>query len=167
MSPLIWIAVALSVVLSLQAAYTLYIMLYTWDEPEAYERARAPERFRPPTLSFTVLLPARHEEEVIQHTIERVVRANYPAELIEALVICEAGDTGTIAKAEEKVAELAAQGWRNARVVTFSDGPINKPHGLNVGLRRSSNQVVTIFDAEDEIHPDIFNIVNTVMLDEG
>src|SRR2546422_228662 len=50
-------------------------------------------------------------------------------------------------------------------VETFATLPINKPHGLNVGLHRTSNQVVTIFDAEDDIDPNIFNIVNTVMVE--
>ena len=160
-------ALIFSVLLSVQAAYTVYIMLYTWDQPEAYEKAKAPSQFRPPELSFTVLLPARHEEDVIQDTIQRVVQANYPAHLIEVLVICEISDEGTIGKAQEKIEELARRGIDNVRLVIFDDKPINKPHGLNHGLRKSSNQVVTIFDAEDEIHPDIFNIVNTVMLNEG
>ncbi len=159
-------AVALSLLLTFQSVYTLYIMLYTWDQPEASRRAKAPTRFLPPRLSFTVMLPARHEEEVIQTTIERVVRANYPQSLLEVVVICSADDTGTIAKAQQKRAQLHRQGVDNVRVVAFKNGPINKPHGLNVGLRSTHNEVVTIFDAEDDIHPDIFNVVNTVLLEE-
>jgi len=52
------------------------------------------------------------------------------------------------------------------RVLAFKNRPINKPHGLNVGLRSTRNEVVTIFDAEDDIHPDIFNVINTVLLNE-
>ncbi len=159
-------AVALSILLTIQSVYTLYIMVYTWDRPEAYQKAKAPARFRPPQKSFTVMLPARHEEEVIQTTIERVVRAHYPLSLLEVRVICSADDTGTIAKAQQKIAQLHRQGVENVRVVVFNHLPINKPHGLNVGLRSTRNEVVTIFDAEDDIHPDIFNVVNTVMLDE-
>ncbi|MHB0868801.1 MAG: glycosyltransferase [Chloroflexota bacterium] len=157
----------LSILLTLQAAHTAYIMIYTWDRPEAYRRSRAPETFRVPQKSFTVLLPARHEEEVIQDTIDRVVRARYPGSLMEVLVICEHTDHGTIAKVEEKIAQLRGEGITNAWLEQFDDLPINKPHGLNKGLSKSSNEVVTIFDAEDEIHPEIFNIVNTVMLEEG
>ena len=51
----------LSVLLTIQSAYTLYLMLYTWDRPEAYARAKAPDRFVPPQKAFTVMLPARHE----------------------------------------------------------------------------------------------------------
>ncbi len=159
-------AVVLSILLTIQSVYTLYIMLYTWDRPEAYQKAKAPERFLPPQKSFTVMLPARHEEDVIQSTIERVIRANYPLSLLEVVVICSIDDTGTIAKAQQKIAQLHRKGVDNVRVVAFKNKPINKPHGLNVGLRTTRNEIVTIFDAEDDIHPDIFNVVNTVMLEE-
>ncbi len=159
-------ALVFSILVTIQAAYTVYLMVYTWDQPEAYAASAAPRTFEPPAVSFTVLLPARHEEEVIKQTITRVVTANYPSELLQTMVICEAGDTGTIARAQEKVDELTQQGAYNVRVVTFDDRPINKPHGLNVGFSQATGDVVTIFDAEDEIHPDIFNIVNTVMTRE-
>jgi glycosyltransferase XagB len=147
--------------------YTLYLMLYTWDQPDVYDQAQAPTEFLPPAISFTVMLPARHEEDVIASTVERVARANYPLELLEVVVICAADDVGTITEAQRKIDELRAQRQANLRVLTFSDKPINKPHGLNVGFRSTANQVVTIFDSEDDIHPDIFNIVNTVMQRES
>lgn len=156
-------SMTLSLLLTLQAAYTLYLMIYTWDQPDARRMAQAPRRFRTPQKSFTVMLPARHEEEVIQSTIERIVSADYPLALLEVVVICSVDDTGTITRAQEKIAELRQSGIDNVRVLTFHDKPINKPHGLNVGLARTHNEVVTIFDAEDDIHPDIFNVVNTVM----
>jgi cellulose synthase/poly-beta-1,6-N-acetylglucosamine synthase-like glycosyltransferase len=157
-------SLALSLLLTLQSAYTLYLMLYTWDLPEAYRMAQAPTRFLPPQKSFTVLLPCRHEEDVIQSTIERVVRARYPLALLEVVVICSPDDTGTIAKAQQKIEYLRKRGVGCVRVIAYRGTPINKPHGLNVGLRTTRNDVVTIFDAEDDIHPDIFNVVNTLMV---
>src|SRR5258708_38829497 len=159
-------AVTLSLLLTIQSVYTLYIMLYTWARPQPCRGDNAPALFRPPQKSFTVMLPARHEEEVIQTTIERVVRAHYPLSLLEVAVICSADDTGTIAKAQQRIAQLRGRGVENVSVITFNNRPINKPHGLNVGLRSTQNEVVTIFDAEDDIHPDICNVFNTVMLDE-
>lgn len=166
MSILLLCALLFSAVVTVQACYTLYMMIYTWDRPEAYEKSKAPSVFREAKKSFTVLLPARHEEEVIQDTIERVVTTNYPKELVETVVICEDGDKGTIEKAEQKIAYLKKQGIHNTSLVIFNDRPINKPHGLNKGFAQTKNEVITIFDAEDEIHPDILNIVNTVMLEE-
>jgi cellulose synthase/poly-beta-1,6-N-acetylglucosamine synthase-like glycosyltransferase len=156
----------LSLILTIQAIYTLYIMLYTWDQPEAYKKAKAPARFLKPQKSFTVMLPVRHEEDVIQSTIERVVRSNYPLSLLEVVVICSPDDSGTSAKAQQKIAQLRRQGIDNVRVIAYKGKPINKPHGLNACLRVTRNELVTIFDAEDDIHPDIFNVINTVFLKE-
>jgi cellulose synthase/poly-beta-1,6-N-acetylglucosamine synthase-like glycosyltransferase len=156
--------VLVSLLVTVQSAHTLYLTLYTWDRPPA--EARAPDKFKPARLSFTVMLPARHEEEVIQATIGRVAESNYPPNLIQVLVICRADDQGTIDKAEEKIRELRQRGLRNVEMVVFHDEPINKPHGLNAALPHAVKDVLTIFDAEDDIHPDIFNVVNTVMEEE-
>jgi len=71
-------------------------MLYAWEDEEKHLRNRAPRAFQQPRYSFTILLPARHEEAVIQETIERVVDLKYPHELVQVLVIIESGDSGTI-----------------------------------------------------------------------
>lgn len=156
--------VVFSVLVTIQSAHALYLTLYTWDRPQS--APHGPDSFRPPRLSFTVMLPARHEEAVIAATIGRVARANYPAELIQILVICSADDVGTIGKAKEKLNELRKEGIGNVSIVVFNNGPVNKPHGLNCGLQLATEDVVTVFDAEDDIHTDIFNVVNTIMLQD-
>jgi glycosyltransferase XagB len=158
--------VMISILLTAQAAHALYLMIYTWDQPEAEALARAPEPLVAPQLSFTAIVPARHEEEVIQTTINQAVRTNYPAELVQVLVVCSADDTGTIDRAQQKIDRLRAEGIDNAELIVFDDGPVNKPHGLNKALAKAVGEVVTVFDAEDEIPPEIFNIVNTVMVTE-
>ena len=50
---------------------------------------------------------------------------------------------GTIAEARRAISELGAT---NAGVLSFMAGPINKPSGLNAGLRHTSFEVVTVFD---------------------
>ncbi|GAB3857514.1 glycosyltransferase family protein [Dactylosporangium cerinum] len=156
----------ISLVLTVQAAHALYLMIYTWDRPEAGDRARVPDRRATPALSFTAILPARHEEEVIQHTIARAASADYPPHLVQILVVCSADDVGTIEQAQAQVNRLRAMGRTNVEVVVFDDGPINKPHGLNTALRYATNDVVAIFDAEDEVQPQLFDIVNTIMSEE-
>jgi cellulose synthase/poly-beta-1,6-N-acetylglucosamine synthase-like glycosyltransferase len=156
-----------SMLLTAQSAYSAALTLYAWEDDEKLQKNRVPQTFEPPCRHFTLLLPARHEEAVIQDTIQRLVDLNYPRELVQILVVIETGDAGTIAKVESKLAALREQGVDNVRLLTFDDPPINKPHGLNVGLRAATGDVVTIFDAEDEPHPDILNVVNTVMVREG
>ena len=159
--------VILSLLLTVQSAYSTALMLYVWEDRRKFERNRAPSTFEAPDQRFTLLLPARHEEDVIQDTIQRVVDLRYPAALVQVLVIIEAGDGGTIAKVREKLAELSRAGIRHVRLLVFSEPPINKPHGLNIGLRAATGDIVTIFDSEDEPHPDLLNIVNTVVTREG
>ncbi len=82
---------------------------------------------------------------------------------MQIMAICREDDPGTIAEAQAKIRELRDP---NVQLVIFNDKPINKPHGLNLALQVSRGDVVTIFDAEDEPHPDILNIINTTMLNE-
>ena len=156
--------VTFSVVVTFQSAHVLYMTMYTYNIPPS--DSGAPEHFQPPRLSFTVMLPARHEEPVIGTTIGRVAQANYPPGLLQILVVCAADDQGTIAKAQEKITELGRRGARNVSLVVFHDGPINKPHGLNAALAHADKDIIAIFDAEDDVHPDVFNLVNTVMVNE-
>lgn len=152
---------AFSLVLTIQGIFTLVWMLYAWEDPKDVEKHKSPKKFIKPRLSFTALLPARHEEKVIKDTIKAVNGINYPNHLKEVLVLCREDDQGTIKKAQEAIEEL---GQKNIRLIVFNSFPINKPHGLNYGLKEAKNGVITIFDAEDEPHPDIYNIVNTVMI---
>jgi glycosyltransferase XagB len=146
-----------------QAVFDIRLRLFIWEAPEHAWLNRAPTVYRPAHLSFTILLPARHEEHVYQTTIQKVYNLNYPKELMQIIAICREDDPGTIAEARTKIDEL---GDPNVQLLVFNDQPINKPHGLNLGLRVAHGDVVTIFDAEDEPHPDILNIINTTMLNE-
>ena len=155
-----------SLLLAAQSSYSAALMLYAWQDEARQHKAQVPTTYKRPRIHFTILLPARHEEAVIQDTIQRVVDLNYPHELVQVLVVIESGDHGTIGKVNQKLNQLHAQGIYNVELITFSDKPINKPHGLNLGLKQAVGNVVTIFDAEDEPHPDILQVVNTIITRE-
>lgn len=164
---LLGLVVLVSILLSVQAAYALYMMVYAWRKPDLDDLGRAPDQLAAPALSFTAIVPARHEEAVIARTLDRVVHSNYPAQLLQVIVVCSADDDGTIDQTARRIADLKANGITSVRLVVFDDGPISKPHALNYALQYAKADVVAVFDAEDEIHPDIVNIVNTVMVNEG
>jgi cellulose synthase/poly-beta-1,6-N-acetylglucosamine synthase-like glycosyltransferase len=158
---------AASLVLTVLAGYTISLMLYAWEDEGRHQYSRAPATFEPAQLRFTILLPARHEEAVIQDTIQRVVDLEYPRHLVQILVVVEAGDAGTIGQIRAWLDRSDNRDQGQLRLLTFDDPPINKPHGLNVGLAQATGDVVTIFDAEDEPHPRILHVVNTVMQREA
>ncbi|MCL5257381.1 MAG: glycosyltransferase [Chloroflexi bacterium] len=150
----------LSAAMSAQSVFRLYMMLYAWRDPDQLLESQEPQSYPAPQKSFTALLPARHEERVIQQTIQRVYDSIYPKDLLEIIVICESGDTGTIDKVNEKIAQMGNPA--NVRLEIFEDRPINKPHGLNKGLAVAKNEIVVVFDAEDEPHAKIFLAANAV-----
>ncbi len=151
----------LIVVMTAQALFNIRLRLFIWEKPEHAWLNHAPSVYREPRLSFSILLPARHEERVYRETLEKVYHLHYPKALLQLIAICREDDAGTIAEAR---AAIAALGDPHIQLLIFNDQPINKPHGLNLGLRIAHGDVVTIFDAEDEPHPDILNIINTAML---
>jgi len=151
-------------VVTAQSLFNLHMRLFIWEDPKRALLNKIPTDFAPPKLSFSVLLPARNEESVIAGTIDQICKANYPRELLEVFVICDISDTGTITTVREKLRE---PGTEHVSLIVFADQPVNKPHGLNKGLQAARNDVVTIFDAEDEPHADIFNVINTTMMHEN
>jgi cellulose synthase/poly-beta-1,6-N-acetylglucosamine synthase-like glycosyltransferase len=158
--------VVVSLLLSAHGTHTLYLMIYTWSQPATQALIKAPAKRAQPELSFTTIVPARHEEEVIQTTIDRAAGVDYPAHLLQVLVVCAIDDVGTIHQVNQKIDDLRQRTGCDVELVVFDDGPINKPHGLNCALRHARGDVVAIFDAEDEIHPQIISIINTIMVVE-
>ncbi len=57
-------------------------------------------------------------------------------------------------------------GSKRVRLITFSGTPINKPRALNIGLAVAHHKMVGVFDAEDDVDPQLFNSVNTVVIKE-
>jgi glycosyltransferase XagB len=154
---------AVALVLLLHALFSLALMLYAWERPERLQTVAGPTTFLEPQLSFSVLLPARGEEVVIGDTIARVWGADYPKDLLEIVVICQRDDPRTIAAARRAIQALDDA---RIRVEIYDEPPFNKPHALSVGYAASPGEVVTVFDAEDDVHPSIFGVINTVMLEE-
>src|SRR5579885_3399711 len=143
-----YLYLAIIVLMTIQAIFNIRLLLYIWEEPKQAWLNSAPTIYREPRLSFTILLPAYHEEDVYAYTIQKVYDLNYP---------------GTIKVAQEKLNELRAP---NVQLLITSDKHGGKPHQLNLGLRVAKGDIVTIFDAEDEPHPDILQVINTTFLNE-
>jgi cellulose synthase/poly-beta-1,6-N-acetylglucosamine synthase-like glycosyltransferase len=148
----------------IQGIVTFYLTLYVWEDPDRLDSIASPKKFLSPHISFTVLIPAKNERDVIGKTIQSIAAANYPSRLIEIITICEESDIDTIQGAQNVIKNSRIA---NAKVLTFNDAPVNKPHSLNKGLwaaKEGPNEVIVVFDAEDEVNPEIFNIANTLFI---
>jgi cellulose synthase/poly-beta-1,6-N-acetylglucosamine synthase-like glycosyltransferase len=158
-----YLYLAIIVLMTIQAIFNIRLFLYIWEEPKQAWLNSAPTIYREPRLSFTILLPAYHEEDVYSDTIQKVYDLNYPKKLVQIIALLREHDTGTIKVAQEKLNQLRAP---NVQLLITSDKHGGKPHQLNLGLRVAKGDIVTIFDAEDEPHPDILQVINTTFLNE-
>ncbi|WP_062311798.1 glycosyltransferase [Demequina rhizosphaerae] len=152
------LVLVVAVVLLVQAVASLVQTLYIWDSPDRIRAAGKPATYARPRHGFTVLLPARHEQDVIGETLRRLGEARYPTRLVELMVICTADDTATIAAAERAAEE---HGLTNVTVLVFHGTP-GKSRAMNLGLAAAKHDLVTIFDSEDDVSPEIFSIVDTL-----
>ncbi len=91
-----WLIFGMTLIFTIQGIFTLLWMLYAWENPLDVENHRSPKDYASPTLSFTALVPARHEQTVIEDTITAIARIDYPQGFKETLVICRADDQKTI-----------------------------------------------------------------------
>jgi cellulose synthase/poly-beta-1,6-N-acetylglucosamine synthase-like glycosyltransferase len=98
--------------------------------------------------TYTVLVPAYGEGNVIGETVRRLQDLEYPAKKLELTLLLEADDVETIAAAERACAESSVQIVRVPNIP-----PRTKPKACNYGWRLSSGSLLTIFDAEDRPDP--------------
>ncbi|MHC0430828.1 glycosyltransferase [Streptomyces sp. O3] len=152
--------VCVSLTLFWMAAFTLWWQMHAWRTPETL----AATRFAPPRggtgLSFSLLVPARHEQAVLDHTIQRLLESSHAA--YEIIVIVGHDDPDTA-----EVAHGAAARDPRVRVVTDTHATKNKPKALNTALPECRGDVVGVFDAEDQVHPELLTHVDHAFRSTG
>lgn len=146
--------VAISLVLGVIATTTLVWMLYAWRTPHSFTESRLRRDGREPAHTFSLIVPARHEEAVLDVTLQRLSKSDHPA--FEIIVVVGDDDPAT-----RKVAErLAARRPDRLKVVVDSSCPKSKPKALNTALPHCAGTITGVFDAEDDVHPDLLQRVD-------
>lgn len=144
-----------SLVLGTIATLTLCWMVYAWRTPEGLASTRF-SRGEPTAvkrLRFSLLVPARHEDEVLGGTLDSLAALDHDD--VEVLCIVGHDDPGTTA-----VARAAAERHPGrVRVVVDHSWPKNKPSALNTALPHCTGDVVGVFDAEDEVAPGLLRAI--------
>jgi glycosyltransferase XagB len=148
-----------SLVLSGVATTTVVWMLHAWRSPQSLVATGFARRPREPARSFSLLVPARHEEEVLGDTLDALAALDHPD--VEVIAIVGHDDPGT-----EAVARAAADRHpARVRVVVDDSVPKNKPKALNRALPGCRGDVVGVFDAEDEVHPQLLRLIDGRFVD--
>ncbi len=153
--------VGISVALIIQSLFTIYTMIYTWNDFSTYEDHRSPKEFAPPTYRFSALVAARSESRVIGDTIRAIHSLNYPTEMKELILVVRHDDLPTIHAAQKALDEIQNP---FLKLIVSDQDLKNKPMSLNTGLAYATGDIVVVFDAEDEPQPDIYQAVNTTFI---
>lgn len=131
------------------ATITLWWTMHAWRTPETLEGTRFPAPDGEHELSFSLLVPARHEEGVLEHTVHRLLQSTHSE--YEIIIIVGHDDPGT-----SRVAiRLANHAPERVIVITDTNEIKNKPKALNTALPHCRGDVVGVFDAEDQVHPEL------------
>jgi cellulose synthase/poly-beta-1,6-N-acetylglucosamine synthase-like glycosyltransferase len=151
----------LALPLTFVAVTTTWWMLTAWRTPDALKGTGFTRRNAFRTHTFSLLLPARHEQEVLGDTIDALARQDHDA--FEIIVIIGHDDPETLA-----VAHAAARRHPSlVQVVIDYNVPKNKPKGLNTALPRCRGEIIGVFDAEDEVHPGLLKLVEARFEETG
>ncbi|PZF97462.1 glycosyl transferase [Micromonospora endophytica] len=148
------IIVAISIALFVFAAVALWWTMHAWRTPETLAGTRFSAHDGTHSLSFSLLLPARHEQLVLEHTVQRLMESTHTR--FEIIIIVGHDDPETAAVAER----LAETHPYHVRVVTDTNPVKNKPRALNTALPYCRGAVVGVFDAEDQVHPHLLEHVD-------
>jgi glycosyltransferase XagB len=104
--------------------------------------------------SYTILIPAYEEQDVIGGMVRCLERLDYPRDRLEALILVERRDTAT------KQAIADADPAPFIRVVEIPPGrPQTKPRSCNAGLLLAKGDLIVIYDAEDRPDPGQLRLV--------
>ena len=146
--------VALSLLVGVVAASTLIWMLHAWRTPDSLTASRLEADGRKTAHSFSLIVPARHEEAVLETTLSRLIGSDHPD--FEVLVVVGDDDPGTREVAER----MAERHPERVRVVVDPSWPKSKPKALNAALPYCSATITGVFDAEDDVHPALLRRVD-------
>lgn len=137
------------------AIVSLWWMIHVWTSPQRVRGSSFASVAAPAgrSLSFSLLVPARHEQAVLEQTLTGLAQLRYAR--YEVIAIVGHDDAETLA-----VAERVAARFPSVVKLVVDPDPGSKPGALNAALPHVRGDVVGIFDAEDEVHPDLLTHVD-------
>ena len=130
------------------AFWSLFVGLMLVVLPFASMRYRMPSKFieilERDLPTYTIVLPVVREKDNLKPLVEAIKQLNYPAKLLQAILLLEEDDPETI----EAVNRLDLPQYFEDLVVP-AGGPKTKPNAMNFGLGQATGENFVVYDAED------------------
>jgi len=122
--------------------YTVLLLLYRywWSKTKTV----AVNRTFQPSIRFSIIIPARNEEQNITACLQSIARLNYPNELFEVIVMDDFSTDATVATAQQfpfvKVLELKT--LLNEKINSY------KKKAIDLGIAASTGDYIVTTDAD-------------------
>ncbi|GLQ34561.1 glycosyl transferase [Amylibacter marinus] len=137
-----------------EVTFTLILLIFLGNSLLKFTCLLAALRAPPPPVpvakfpkkleKVSILVPLLHEKEIVGRLIPRLEKINYPKELLEICLICEASDSITRTAIDQ--ATLPP----HFRVMVTPKGSIEtKPRALNYAMEFCNGSIIAVYDAED------------------
>jgi len=94
--------------------------------------------------AFSLIVPAKDEERVIDRVLEALLRLDYPLEKKEIIVVEDGSRDGTA-----KVCAEYARRYPGIVKFYHRSSSTGKPDALNFAIERASGEIIGIFDADN------------------
>ncbi|MEM7819415.1 MAG: glycosyltransferase family 2 protein [Candidatus Aenigmatarchaeota archaeon] len=92
---------------------------------------------------ISVIIPTKNEANVIDETLKRVRKCDYPKNKLE-IIIVDANSKDETIKIAKKYADK----------IIIEKKPNGKPHALNIGIKKASGDIIYFLDADNWIEKD-------------
>lgn len=106
--------------------------------------------------TYTILVPAYREADVIHQTVAALEQLVYPADKLDIKFLLEPDDAETRFALFRVVTRMSLE-----VIVVPPGGPKTKPKACNAGLRAARGELITIYDIEDR--PDALQLRRAVV----
>jgi hyaluronan synthase len=115
--------------------------------------AYRPTKFSGQWPAVAIIMPAFNEQDAIAGSISSILATEYPAELLEVVVIDDGSTDGTAAA----IASVA-DGEDRVRVISFPENR-GKREAMAAGIRSTSAEIVAFVDSDSELAPDALRMI--------
>lgn len=121
--------------------FVLYssLIIYYWQSWVSIPEFRTDHGFSP--IRFSIIIPARNEEQHIGRLLDAIAEQNYPKELVEIIVVDDHSTDAT---------PTVVKRFPHVRLLRLDTGPINsyKKKAIETGIAVAQNEWILCTDAD-------------------
>ncbi|HOW89754.1 MAG TPA: glycosyltransferase family 2 protein [Elusimicrobiales bacterium] len=131
------------VVIALTCAYLLRQFIFSISRLVWVQKVSYQDIIDSDLPSVTVLVPMHNEERVASNILDRMLETEYPRDRLEVIPINDHSEDDT-----RHILDIYAKRYPFIKPLNRDTGRRGKPAAINDALRRSSGEVIIVFDAD-------------------